>query len=205
MRLAALLCFAACTATPAAPDAVPDAGKDAACASTFGSALTASFGRVDGTVLAIVPPGDMRCAQINSDHLVVQVSVNGAAYRMVVNVLSTGTDPNIRIRTLDAPLPAPAFAEGWHPSLSLDYATDLSVHSDPTWTGHSLADATTLITDAITLGTPISIYATSTGGTHADSTHLIHRHAAHDDGAIVIDPTSATPHWLLFSFADQTF
>ena len=205
MRLA-LLFLAACSAAPSTTDAAPDAGKDATCASTFGNVLTSAFGRVDGTVIAVVPPGDKQCAQINSDHLVVQVSLKGAVYRMVVNVLSTGTDPDIRIRTLDAPLPAPAFAEGWHPGLALDYPTDLQVHSaDPTWTPRSLADATVQISDAIALGAPISIYATSTGGTHADSTHLIHRHAAHDDGALILDPTSAHPRWLLFSFADQTF
>jgi len=124
---------------------------------------------------------------------------------MVVNVLSTGTDPEIRMRTLDAALPAPAFGEGWHPGLMLDYATDLQVHSDSAWTPRTLPEATAQISDAITIGAPISIYATSSGGTHADSTHLIHRHAAHDDGALVLDPTAAHPHWLLFSFADQTF
>jgi hypothetical protein len=207
---------AACGGTPsstssadAAPDMAPpppDAGKDAACASTFGNALTASFGRVDGTVVAVVQPGDMHCAQINGDHVVVQVSIGGAVYRMVVNVLPTGGTGMIRIRSLDAPLPAPAFAEGWHPGLALDYPGDLGVHAtDAAWAPYSLADATAHIGDAIAVGAPIAVYATSSGGSYADSAHLVHRHAAHDDGAIVIDPTSAHPRWLLFSFADQTF
>ena len=67
-----------------------DAGKDAACASSFGDALTAAFGRVDGTVVAVVAPGTERCAMPNRDHVIVQVEFGGAVYRMVVNVLSNG-------------------------------------------------------------------------------------------------------------------
>ena len=212
--LVATACGHAPSATDAAPaiDAAPpdvawpDAGKDAACASTFGHGLTASFGRVDGTVVAVVQPGDPNCAQINGDHVVVQIRMNGDVYRMVVNVLSTGADTRIRIRGLEHALPAPAFAEGWHPGLTLDYPTDLGVHmGDAEWTSYSMPDATAKIGDAITIGAPISVYATSTGGTHDDSTHLVHRHAAKDDGALVIDPMSAHPRWLLFSFADQAF
>src|SRR5262249_22687904 len=138
-------------ADAAAPDAsVPDAGKDAACASTFGHGLTASFGRVDGTVVAVVQPGDPNCAQINGDHVVVQIRANGGVYRMVVNVLSTGADPRIRIRSLEHALPAPAFAEGWHPGLALDYPSDLGVSSkDAEWAPYAMPDATAHIGDAI--------------------------------------------------------
>jgi hypothetical protein len=51
-----------------------DAGKDAACASSFGDALTAAFGRVDGTVVAVVAPGTERCAMPNRDHVIVRSS-----------------------------------------------------------------------------------------------------------------------------------
>ena len=174
---------AACGSSAGSPDAAPadappppDAGKDAACASTFGQALTNAFGRLDGTVVAVVPPGDQRCAQINSDHLVLQLSMNGDVYRMVVNVLPDSGDPMIRMRTLDAPMPAPAFAEGWHTGILLDYPTSLAVHStDAEWQPLSLDQATAMISDAITLGSPVAVYATSTGGTKADSAHLVHR------------------------------
>ena len=62
--LALALLVAGCSGSdaPAAVDAaagVPDAevGKDRDCADTFGDVLTDSFGRVDGTVVAIVEPG----------------------------------------------------------------------------------------------------------------------------------------------------
>ncbi|HTJ41387.1 MAG TPA: hypothetical protein VL463_04800 [Kofleriaceae bacterium] len=207
MRAALFVILAACgTSAATATDAAPDAGKDAACASTFGDVLTNAFGRVDGTVVAIVPPGDARCAQINGDHAVVQVQLGGAVYRMVVDVLGTGTDPAIRVRGAGAPLPAPAFAEGWHPGVTLDYATDLGVHStDADWQTMSLDDATARISDAIALGAPIAVYATSSGGTKADSAHLIHREGGGHDGAIVLAPDTAHPTWLLFRFATQSF
>lgn len=214
LAVASLFCsLAAACSDPGAsgPDAAPldaspdAAGKDAMCASTFGNTLTAAFGRVDGTVVAVVEPGNTRCAMPNSDHVVVQVELGGAVYRMVVNVLSTGADHDIRVRTVTAPLPAPAFAPGWRPGLSLDYPRDLNVHSGAGWDALSLTDATAWISDPIEVGAPIAVYASSSGGAFSASTHLIHRNGSNHDGALVMDPTGAAPRWLLFSFADQTF
>lgn len=64
---------------------MPDA-TSLTCASTFGNELTASFGRLDGTVLAIVAPDNQTCAQPNSTHVTVQVTMHGAAYRLVTNI-----------------------------------------------------------------------------------------------------------------------
>lgn len=209
-----LLTVAACTTTAAdRPDATPlppDAGgqadgKDASCADEFGDALTSAFGRIDGTVVAIVEPGNERCTAPNSDHVVVQVEVDDAVYRMVVNVQSDSGDPEIRVLDTDAALPSPAFAEGWHPGLTLDYVTDLGVHSTDAWDSLALAEAAAWVASDIEVGTPISVYASSSGGTYAGSAHLIHRNGDGDDGAIVLDPTGATPRWLLFRFSDQTF
>jgi len=180
-----------------------DAGKASACASTFGNELTAAFGRLDGTVLAVVGPTDTQCALPNSDHLVVQVVMHGAAYRMVVNVLSSSSDPNVYLDEIDAPLAGGPFEEGWHPGYALDYVTTLGVHSDA-FVPHAMAELVTLVTDEIDLGANISVYATSTGGTYADSAHLVHRNATNADGAIVIHPDTA-PHYLLFRFGEQSF
>lgn len=211
--LAVLAATAACSAPGAgSPDAAAvvdatdvDAGKDALCASTFGDALTDAFGRVDGTVVAVVAPGTEHCALPNRDHVVVQVELSGAVYRMVINVLSNGADPAIRVRSLTAPLPAPAFAPGWHPGLALDYATDLAVHSGAGWDALSLTEATARVSDPIQIGAPIAVYATSSGGSYAHSAHLVHRNGGAHDGALVLDPTGPSPQWLLFAFADQTF
>ena len=189
------------TIDAATTDASIDASstdKASACASTFGQTLTNAFGRLDGTVLAVVPPAHPTCAQPNSTHLVLQVTMQGAAYRLVVNVQS------VFLHELDAPLAGAAWAEGWHPGEQLDYVSTLHVNSTQ-FVQHTMAETVALTTDQITIGSKISVYSTSSGGTKADSAHLIHRNAANADGAIVIDPASATPHYLMFRFSNQTF
>ena len=194
--------------------AAEDAGLDARvrsdadvgehCANSFGGALTGPFGRLDGTLLALVVPGNETCAQPNGDHVVVQILAHGEAYRIVVNVQSDrGTDVDVRFRSHDHPLVGPAFEEGWHAGLALDYVTDLGVHStDSEWRPESLAALVKRIEDAVWLDEPFSAYASTGGG---DSAHLVHRNRNARDGALVVDPTSPTPHWLLFHFAEQAF
>lgn len=212
--LVAVLMLAACSAPMMeVPDAAveePDAGevdagtKADGCASEFGALFTNAFGRADGTVVAVVPPA-WTCPMPNSDHVVIQLRIDGGVQRLVVNVRSDFGDPNIRMRTLNAPLPAPAYEEGWHPRLQLDYATDFDVHSDGGWDSVNLEQASARIYDAITVGAPLSVYSTSSGYEYAASAHKIHRNSAKKDGAIVVDPQGAQPLWLLFHFANQTF
>lgn len=203
--------LAACGSDPVpvidAPAQELDAAGDdkaASCASTFGTALTDAFGRIDGTVLAVVPPAHPTCAQPNSSHVVVQLTMDGAAYRMVVNVDSTrGTDRRVYSHTVEAALAGDPWSEGWHPGTALDYVATLATTSTA-FVPHEEAETVALVTDALELGAKVSVFATSTGGTKADSAHLVHRNAANADGAIVIDPDGA-PRYLLFRFADQTF
>ncbi|MBL8935062.1 MAG: hypothetical protein JNM69_10945 [Archangium sp.] len=188
-------------------DAGIDAGvrKQANCASQFGTVLTNAFGRVDGTVVAVVPPGEPTCAVVNGDHVVVQVNFDGGVHRMVVNIESSFGDPRIRMRQVTAPLPPPAFEAGWHPGLRLDYPSQLNVHSDGGWEALTLQEAATRVYDLVEVGAPISVYATSTGGSYASSAHKVHRNGNGADGALVLNPTSASPTWVLFHFANQSF
>ncbi|UQA60141.1 hypothetical protein [Polyangium aurulentum] len=178
-----------------------DKAKDCAEESSFGDALTAAFGRVDGTVLAVVKPTDTQCAWPNNDHVVVQVTMLGKVYRMVVNVQSSFGDPNVRYLETTHALPAPVWEEGWHPGLMLDYANDLGVHADA-FTPHDMPTLSDKIADAITLGQKISVYAHSSGG---PSAHKVHRNVNAQDGAIVLDPEGNAPKVLLFRFSDQQF
>lgn len=191
-------------------DASTGDGGDKAgpCAMTFGTALTPAFARIDGTVVAVVPPNDQACAAPNSTHLVIQVMMGGAVYRMVVDVLSSTADPDsgsydVLFTELDAPLAAGTWAEGWHPGFALDYVTTLSVHS-PTFTAMKEADLVAKITSEIELGDHISIFATATSA-EPDSAHLVHRNHTNADGAIVVHPDSANPHYLLLRFSEQVF
>ena len=212
LALAWIPVVVACRTVPELPDARvrEDAAIDApldkaaACASTFGSSLTASFGRLDGTVRAVVPPGHPTCPLRNGTHLVLQVTMHDEVYRLVVNVQSDSGDPRVFFHELDAPLAGAAWADGWHPGEQLDYVSTLHVTSD-LFTPLTKAVLTAQITDEIELGAHISVFGTSSGGLNSSNAHLVHRNLTNADGAIVIHPDSATPHYLLFRFDEQVF
>lgn len=185
-------------------DATPD--KDAYCTASFGNAITADYGRVDGIITAVIEPGNQRCIDQDNDHVIVQVRMRNAIYRMVVNVESNSLVKEIRMRNVPHPLLGPSFAEGWHPGVTLDYVTDLGVHStDDSWTAEPLQAAAQRIADVLIIGAPIAVYASSFGGAMASGVHLIHRNAPGLDGALVVDPTGAIPVFVLFHFENQTF
>jgi hypothetical protein len=192
------------------PDASTDAPADAfvptgKCADSFGSALTEGFGRIDGIVYAVQKPSGTTCTFPNKDHVILQVLMNSAVYRLVVNVQSdrAGADPKIRIATPAHALPAPPFAEGWHLAAPLDYLTSLGAHSDATFTALTLDEATAKIAAEVKVGDPVSVYGTSGAG-RPESAHLIHRNKTNEDGAIVVTPTTS-PKFMLFHFDNQTF
>jgi hypothetical protein len=191
----------ASTAADAPTDAFKPTGM---CATAFGSALTEGFGRIDGLVYAVQKPSDKTCTFPNSDHVVLQVLMNGAVYRLVVNVQSdrAGSDPKILLAKVPHALPAPAFAEGWHVA-PLDYVTSLGAHSDASFTALTLDEATTKIATEVKVGDLVSVYGTSGAG-RPESAHLIHRNKTNEDGAIVLNPTTS-PQFLLFHFDNQTF
>lgn len=183
---------------------VVDAGHPAdGCASTFGAVFTDAFGRADGVVTAVVPPA-WECPLKNGDHVVIQVSIDGGVQRLVVNVESDFGDPRVWLQRASLPLPAPAYAEGWHPGLTLDYPS-LGFHSDAGWDRVNLEEATARVLELVRVGAPLSVYATSSGGSYAASAHKIHRNGRGNDGAIVVDPLGASPQWLLFRFDNQAF
>jgi len=173
------------------------------CASTFGNGLTRAFGRLDGTVLAVVTPEDQQCAKPNSDHVVLQVLVNGSAYRMVINVQSSSSEPRVFFREVDRAMVGAPWEEGWHPNVGLDYVADLDQHGP--FTPYPMGELVAMVESAIALDDKVSVFATSSGGTRADSAHLIHRNGRGNDGAVVLGAASSHPHWLLFHFDQQTF
>lgn len=180
----------------------PLPSKAADCDTTFGTELTNAFGRLDGVVTAVVQPQDQQCAGVNGDHVVIEAKMNGATYRLVVNIQSDFGDPQVRYQVIDHALPPPAWSEGWHTGLVVDYVTTFGVHADASFKPYPLADLSKIVTDAIPIGEKISVYAESSGGSSA---HKVHRNAGKTDGAIVLDPEGALPRVLLFHFANQTF
>ena len=193
----------------AADDAALDGGAapDGRCASTFGSDLTAGFGRLDGIVYAVQRPSDKGCAFPNASHVIVQVAIRGAVHRVAVALGSTrpGTDPQMRYRAMPAPLRGGAFAEGWHAPASLDYALDLFFRdgAEGGFAPRSRDEVVAELASKLVVGAKVSIFATSDVG-RPDSAHLVHRNATKRDGAIVVDPTGS-PTYLLFHFDGQDF
>lgn len=184
-----------------------DAGPPAPDAVCFGDELTNGFGRLDGTLLAVQRPSDTQCALPNDDHLILQVLVHGAAYRMVVNILSdgrNGTDTRLRFAEVAAELPPPLWQEGWHTDAPLDYAGTLGVHDgDEVFTPYAMEALVEQLAGRLELGARVSVYATSND--RPSGAHLVHRNDPNEDGAIVVAPTSASPRFLLLHFDGQSF
>lgn len=198
------------------PESVRDAGPDTGiaidpafphghCADTFGDALSAGFGRIDGILHAVVAPEDTKCALPNNDHIVLQVLMNKKVYRLVASLGSTraGVDPRMRFASLNAPLPSPAWAEGWHLGVAIDYPSTLMLHTDA-FTPYEQPALVTALLGELKIGEQVSVYATSGQG-RPESAHLIHRNGGNADGAIVLHPTTATPRFLVFHFDGQAF
>lgn len=182
-----------------------DAGPELSgvCTDTFGDKLTVGFGRIDGVVYAVQKPSDTACTMPNDDHVVVQVLMNGAVYRMVTNVQSDSGDPKVRFAIKEHALPPPAWEEGWHEGVALDYPSTLDAHNAD-FTPYALEELVEKIAADVKVGDKISVYAESGDG-RPESAHNIHRTSGgNHDGALVIDPTGS-PHFLLFHFDEQTF
>ncbi len=190
-----------------------DGGSDSAptgkCAEKFGAALTEGFGRIDGTVYAVQKPTDTTCAMPEKDRVVVQVLMNGAVYRMVIEVTDPGA-PSMKLHVSSFPhvMPQPEYEEGWRTGVPMDYANILGAHSiDGGFAPLSSDEVIAKIVAELKVGDPVSVYAVSSPG-NPQGAELVHRNKPariNEDGAIVVGPTSAAPKFLLFHFDYQTF
>ena len=171
------------------------------CTGTFGSAMNTTFGRLDGILVSIIDPGQGAGCSGDAHHIHLQVRVNGAIENIAVNVDSSVGTPNVDFLTVNAPLKGIPWTEGWHPSQQLDYATNLGVHAGD-FAVTTPTQLTSIVDGDLATANHVSIFCT---GFDATGGHLVHRHASNDDGAIVINPLSASPTYLLFHFANQTF
>jgi hypothetical protein len=171
--------------------------KAKACAAQFGSAFTKSNGRADGSLVALVRPVDQQCAEPNSTHVTLQLSIQGQVQRLVASV------DGVAVTTVQNPLLGPAYSEGWHLDQSIDYVSDLGVHSSD-FTDVTLDEAVDFLCSHLEIGAPVAVFAYS-DGTKPSSAHQIHYNDNYPDGAIVANPTSASPTYLLFRYSDQVF
>jgi hypothetical protein len=184
-------------ATPSG-DAAPDAGgldgtpTRQACTGAFGSALTTSFGRLDGYLVAIVPAGHRGCNG-DSTHVHLQVRAQSAVYDVAVNVDGL-------FHQQDLARPGAAWSEGWHTGVTDSYAS-LGVHSSQ-FAASTVAQLGPEIEMLLANANHVSIYATGYGPT---GVHLVHYQGRGNDGMVVLDPLSPTSHALMFAFQGDTF
>jgi hypothetical protein len=167
------------------------------CTTQLGSALSPTYGRLDGFLVALVQPGSSGCNG-DSSHLHLQVLSNGAVYDVAVNVGSSSMS-DVHSTTIDLALQP--WAEGWHTSVTEDYVS-LGVHSNQLPLEASEQQLATDITADLATANHISIFATGYG---PDGMHLVHRNGGGADGMIVTKPLSTPSHARLFSFSSQTF
>ena len=168
------------------------------CTSQFGTAMTPAFGRLDGFLVAIVPPGSGNC-QGDSSHVHLQVKMNGAIYDLAVNV-GSGSMQDVQSTTRDIQMPGIPWSEGWHPNVTDDYAS-LGVHSADLPPAPP-AQLTSEITSDLASANHISVFATGYG---PGGGHLVHHNGSGHDGMIVTMPLANMAHVRLFSFSSQTF
>lgn len=214
VRCAALLLLVACgggssetpdpDSAPPADSAPPDVmhlDKSAGCVGNFGNALVDGHGRLDGTVVAVLAPGNTTCPRPNNDHLILEVRMGGDVYRMVAAVESSFGEPKMAFATKAAALKGPAWSDGWHADADLEFVADLGLHRLD-FTPMPMLDLADAITGPITIGAKISVFATVENAD--DSAHLIHRNEGTKDGAFVIDP-DGNPLYLVTRFDNQLF
>jgi hypothetical protein len=174
------------------------------CTSNIGSALSASptFGRLDGYLVAIVPPGGSAC-NADSSHVHLQIRMNAKIYDVAIAVTDdmTGVD-DVHTATRDqAPPNTLPWAEGWHTGLLVDYVK-LGVHTADLQL-KTKAEMVSEVTSDLATANHISIFGTTYG---SDGAHLIHRQTGGGhDGVIVTEPLSIPAHLRVFSFTGQTF
>ena len=183
----------------ARPDAVPD--KSGPCVGNFGNSAVDGYSRFDGTLVAVLAPGNTTCPKPNSTHMILEIRVNGDVYRMVAAMQSETGNPMMAFAERDGALTGPAWQDGQHLGVAMDYVATHNLHRLD-FTPMDMPTLTDAVTARVTLGAHISVYATVENAN--DSAHLIHRNQTNQDGAIVIDPETS-PHYLMFRFDNQLF
>lgn len=170
-----------------------------ACTSAFGSQLTAVHGRIDGLLVAVVPPGGRACNG-DADHVHLQVLVNGSIYDVAINV-HDNAGGNVFFLARDGAAARFEWVEGWHPNEHLSYR-DIGLTST-SFTAQATATLAQQIESELATVNHVSIFATGYGPTGAHEVH--YRDGVSLDGAIIARPLGSSARSLFFHFANQSF
>jgi hypothetical protein len=189
----------------AASTAADAATRNAACTPTSqqtGTVVNTTHGRLDGTLVFVVPPvGDYDQCNGDSSHVHLQVEVSGSVYDIAVDI---GTAPNDEVGMYQQAIALPdgAWSEGWHGDDTLSYKTlGLSSTSFPVESPTAIANVVESLLDDTS---EISIFCT--GYSQGNGCHDVHyEDGTTNDGALVLNPSAASPTIVFFRFSTQTF
>jgi hypothetical protein len=174
--------------------------KISSCVDDFGDELVEGFFRIDGEVVAVLPPF-AACPRSNDDHLIVQIRTGTGVYRVVAATESKVGVPTMALHERAAALVGPPWAPGVHAGVPFDFVTTFDLHRLDFTPTPPQAMVDTLY-DAIDVGSHISVFATVENS--RDSAHLVHRNQRDRDGAIIVNADSA-PRYFLLRFDNQLF
>ena len=191
-------------AGPSLPDAGPPAPRNSSCtpsSAQTGTLVNTSHGRLDGTLVYVLPVNGAYSCNGDSSHVHLQVEVSGLVYDVAVNIGSSGDDVGMYEDTLT--IPGGTWAEGWHSADSLAYPSiGLKLTSFPTTTP---ADVASQVESLLTSTSKISISAPATPPATTAATTCTTRTAPETTA-----PSSSTRRprrrrFLFFRFQGQSF
>jgi hypothetical protein len=166
-----------------------------------GTAVDTNHGRMDGTLVYILPVDGSSSCNGDSAHVHLQVEMSGNVYDVAVDIGKSGDEVGWYEQT--TAMPGGAWAEGWHGSDGLGYSSlGLSSSQFTTLDPNSMASE---VESLLANTSQISIYCT--GYTPGDNgCHDVHyQDGTGQDGAIVLNPMSATSPIVFFRFIGQSF
>jgi hypothetical protein len=186
----------------AGPPVIVDAGQPdgpavrRACTSTFGTGLSATHGRLDGTLVSVVLPS-VRTCNGDADHVHLQVSAGGAVYDVAIN-----TTADVWYLARDGGEFGPDFSEGWHTPFKFGYRW-LPVTSPEFLHPTSPAQLVQALQAELANVNHISVLGTGYG---VDGMHNVHFQEGYSyDGAIITRPLSPNARQLFFRFTTDVF
>jgi hypothetical protein len=164
-----------------------------------GTAINSTHGRLDGYLSYVIPQGGPASCNGDDSHVHLQVRMNGNIYDVAVDIGKTPGDA--LLYEADMAMPEGPWAEGWH-DVPLSYP-QLGIHSTM-FTSEVPATLGQKIQSELANVNHVSIFGD--GYSTDNGCHDVHyENGKTTDGALIIEPLSATPHILFFRFSTDTF
>ncbi|MFI5298372.1 MAG: hypothetical protein ACHREM_09760 [Polyangiales bacterium] len=192
------------TVTPSSDSGSTTPARNSSCtplSKQTGTAVNTNHGRLDGTLVYVLPVDGSSSCNGDSAHVHLQIEVSGSVYDVAVDIGKSGDEVSWLQQTIA--VPGGPWAEGWHGSDALGYSS-LGLSSSA-FTALSPSNMGMEVETLLAGTSKISIFCT--GYTPGDNgCHDVHyQDGSSQDGAIVLDPTSPTSPIVFFRFSTQSF